>query len=117
SRLADRRGDPMPVHVGLEVRTDTREDHAHLLSRQIVEEIAQRARGGIVHIRYRARIDDEPAHRGRRMLYEHAHFVGEAMIVGVEQTGAETIDDEAGSVPAPGVVGAGSQWPSASGAQ
>jgi len=36
-RLANRGGDAVPVHVGPQVRTDTCEDQAHPLARQIIE--------------------------------------------------------------------------------
>jgi hypothetical protein len=40
SRLAERRGDAVPVHIGPKIRADTCEDHADLLARQIIEQIA-----------------------------------------------------------------------------
>jgi len=46
-----------------QVRTDTREDHAHLFARQIVGELAYRPRCEVVDIRDRTRVDDEPANK------------------------------------------------------
>ena len=53
-RLADRRCDVMSVHVGPKVPTDTREDHADPLARQIIEQTAHGLRGGVVYICDRA---------------------------------------------------------------
>src|SRR5262245_36071654 len=41
--LAEDVGDAVPVHVGLEVGTDAREDDAHLLAIEIVEQFANGA--------------------------------------------------------------------------
>lgn len=71
-RLADRRCDVMSVHVGPKVPTDTREDHADPLARQIIEQIAHGLRGGVVYICDRACIDDEPADGRRRAIHEGA---------------------------------------------
>jgi hypothetical protein len=69
-RLADRRCDVMSVHVGPKVPTDTREDHADPLARQIIEQTAHGLRGGVVYICDRACIDDEPADGRRRAIHE-----------------------------------------------
>jgi hypothetical protein len=47
----------MSVHVGPKVPTDTCEDHADPLARQIIEQIAHGLRGGVVYICDRACID------------------------------------------------------------
>ena len=44
-RLAERRRDAVPVHVGPKLRADAREDHADPLARQIIEQIAYGLRG------------------------------------------------------------------------
>ena len=95
-RSASRRArrDTVPVHVGPKIRTDTCEDQAHPLLRQIIEQIANGPRREVVHICCCARIDDEPADQRRRALHECAHFVGEAIIVRVKQIGTEAIDHE-----------------------
>ena len=69
-RLTDRCRDAVPVHVGSQVWIDTREDHVDPLAVQIIEQIAYGLRGGIIDIRDRARIDNEPPHRRRRALHE-----------------------------------------------
>jgi len=56
-RLAERRRDAVPVHVGPKVRANAREDHADPLARQIIEQIANALRSGAVHVRDRAGID------------------------------------------------------------
>ena len=62
----------MSVHVGPKVPTDTCEDHADPLARQIIEQIAHGLRGGVVYICDRACIDDEPADGRRRAIHEGA---------------------------------------------
>ena len=115
-RLAERRHDAVPVHVGPKVRAEAREDHADPLARQTIEQIANGLRSGVVHIRDRAGTDDEPADRRRRALHEGAHFVGQEVIVRVKQIRLEAIDHEPGSVSLPGVAGTGVHRPDESGA-
>jgi hypothetical protein len=67
-RFPDRYCDAVPVHVGSQVRTDTREDHVDPLAAQIVEQIAYGLRGGVVDIGDGARVDNEPSDRRRRAL-------------------------------------------------
>ncbi len=93
-RLADSRCDVMSVHVGPKVRTNTCEDDADPLARQIIEQIAHGLRGGVVYICDRACIDNEPADWRRRAIHQGAHFVGEAVSVRVKQIRTETIDNE-----------------------
>ena len=83
--LADGRCDVVSVHVGPKVWTDTCENDADALARQIFEQIAYGLRGGVVYICDRACINDEPADRRRRALHEGAHFDGKAVSVRVKQ--------------------------------
>ena len=84
-RLTDGCSDAVPVHVRPQVRTHTREDHAHSLARQIIEQIAYGSCCGVIDSRDRARIDDEPSDRCRRALNESTHFVDKTVVVRVEQ--------------------------------
>ena len=61
--LADSRCDAVSVHVGPKVWTDTCENDADALARQIFEQIAYGLRGGVVYICDRACINDEPVDR------------------------------------------------------
>ena len=93
-RFPDRCRDAVPVHVGSQVRTDTREDHADPLAVQFIEQIAYGLCSGVVDIRDRACIDDEPTNRRRRMLHEGAHFVDKAILVRIKKIRAEPIDNQ-----------------------
>ncbi len=72
----------------------TREDHVDPLAAQIVEQIAHGLRGGIVNIRYRACVDDEPTNRRPRAFHKGANFADEAVVIRVKQICAEPIDDQ-----------------------
>ena len=69
-------------------------------------EVADRPGGGYVHVQDRFGVDDEPFDRLRRAVDESAHLVGEAVGVGVEEIGAEAVDDEPGlGLHRPGAAG------------
>ena len=76
-RLTDSCHDAVSLHIGTKVRADTSEDDGNPMARQIIEQIAYGLRGGVVYIRDRARVDDEPANRRRRALDEGTHLDGE----------------------------------------
>jgi hypothetical protein len=94
SGFSDRGGDAVPVHVGPQVAADAREHQIDASALQLLEQVENRARGRVVEIRDRGGIDDEPVHWCRSMLHEGLHFIGEAVLVGVEEIRTEPIDDQ-----------------------
>ena len=92
--LTDRRSNAMPVHVRSQVSVDAPEDQVDLAALQIVAQITQGTRGGVVDIRHCARVDHKPAYRGRRMIYQITDFIGKAVVVRVEQIRTEAVDHQ-----------------------
>jgi hypothetical protein len=77
--LAEDRRDVVSFHVGSKIGTDPGEDDVDPATRQFVEQIAYRLRGGVVDIRDCAGVNDEPANRRRRGIHQGTHLVGEAV--------------------------------------
>ena len=88
------RGDAVAVHVGAQVDIDPPEDRADLALRHFLQQVAYGLRRAVVDVGDRARIDDDPAKRGRRLVDERAHLVGKAVLIRVKEIRAESIDDE-----------------------
>ena len=93
--LADRLGDAVPDEIRVQKGVYAREHEAHFLALQFVDEVAERPRCGIVDVENGGAVDDEPSHRLGRVGHKSAHLIGEAVGVGVEEVGAEPVDDEA----------------------
>ena len=115
-RLANDRGDPVPIHIRFEIPAHAPKNHSHVLAPQILEQIVQGARGRVIDIGDRRGFDDEPAHRRLCLVHQRTHLVAEAVLIRVEQIRPEFVDDEPGLGDfAGGVAGPGSQRPFGSG--
>ena len=94
--LADHVGDPVAIHVGAQIGVDAGKDDVDTGAAEIVAKIMHRASGGEVDRGDRPGIDHQPAHRRRRVRDQTAHLVREEIGVGIEQIGAEMVDDQSG---------------------
>ena len=92
------------------------EDDRHPARLKGLQQAASRLRRGVIDRGDGRGVHHEVMHRGRCLREKALHFLDEARLVGVEQVGAKTIDDQAGWVPIPGTTSLGTQRPSASGA-
>lgn len=93
-RFPDLRVDAVPVQIGAQIPRHAREDDANLPACEFAEQVADDASGRIVDVGHRAGVQDKPPNRRGRAVDEGAHFVGEAVGVGVEKVRAEPVDDE-----------------------
>src|ERR1700677_1072763 len=92
-RISNVGSDAVPIHVRPKEEIDAPKDHADLLACQIIEQLADGLRGGVVNIRNRSSIDDEPANGGRCVRHERAHFVSKEVLIRIKQIRVKTIDD------------------------
>ena len=74
----------MPVHIGSKIPTDAREHDVDLLPSEIIQQIVDGLRGGVIDIRDRAGVDNEAADWRRGAFHESTHFVDEAVGIGIE---------------------------------
>ena len=92
---AERVGDAVPFEIFAQICADAAHDDIDPLFLQFRNQIVHGAPGGKINVGDRAGVDHEMAHGSRRGGDQVARLVGEAIGIGVEQVGAEAIDDQA----------------------
>jgi hypothetical protein len=101
---ADGCADAVAIHVSPQIVIDASKCDRHSLVREFVDEIKDRLRRREIEIRDRGGVDDEPTKRRWSRTNQRAHFLGEAVLIGIEQIGPEAVHDQTrlGHLPNPG---------------
>ena len=87
-------GNAVAVKVGTKVSADTSKNHGDAVIFQLGEQLADGVGGGEVDVGNGAGVHNEPMNLGWVVVSQGMHVVDEAVVVGVEEVRAKTIDDE-----------------------